>query len=87
MTMSTESAAWLLTVSPQGTSMRPILLNVSVNDLDDRNFTHSKPDRDIKPGDGRYAGGRAERKMKFSRTCRNEVSEASGSLTRTSPKS
>lgn len=50
-------------------------------------FTHSKPASDTKAGDGRYVGGLAERKLKFSRACRNGMSGAVESLTRTSPKS
>lgn len=84
VTVSTKCC--LLTVSPQGTNMRLVLLHVSVNDLDDREFSRRKPASDTKPGDGRYAGGHAEKNLTFSRACRNEVSGASESLTRTSLK-
>lgn len=86
VTTSTGSAVWLLTVSPQGANMRPIVVNVSVNDLGEQKFSRSKPASDAKPGDGRYTGGLAEKKLKLSRACGNEMSGASESLTRTSPK-
>lgn len=64
--------------------MRPILLNISVNEQDYHKFNHSKPASETKTGDGRCAGGHAERKTKLSR---NEVLGASESLARTIPKS
>ncbi|XP_077646495.1 pentatricopeptide repeat-containing protein 2, mitochondrial isoform X3 [Lonchura striata] len=69
-----------------GNNMRPILLHVPVNDLDDREFSRRKPASDTKPGDGRCAGGHAKKNLTSSRACRNEVSGASESLTRTSLK-